>query len=172
MLDELIESGQQEIQVIVLKLGNEDYAVPITHVQEIIMTQEITRIPKSPSFVEGVINLRGHIIPVIDGKKKCFITEESDCPLEEKRIMVLEQEEEKIGLIVDSVAEVVHQKVSEIEPPPMDSNTGNDFIWGVGKFEEKLLILLNIKSLINFDENEEQMMEFVKMKDAIVQVSQ
>ena len=69
MLEDLIKSGQKEIQVIIFKLGSEEYAVPISCVQEIIMPQKATRIPKSPLYVEGVINLRGNIIPVIDGKK-------------------------------------------------------------------------------------------------------
>ena len=70
MTENFFEPGQTEIQLIIFQLGSEEYAVPIMCVQEIIMVQPPTRIPKSPPFVEGVINLRGHIIPVIDGRKK------------------------------------------------------------------------------------------------------
>ena len=85
MLEELIKSGQKDIQVILFKLGNEEYAVPINCVQEIIMPQQATRIPKSPKYVEGVINLRGNIVPVIDGKKKFLLKENT-----EKKLLIKE----------------------------------------------------------------------------------
>src|SRR3989339_902212 len=94
----------KEVQMIVFQLGNEEYAVPITSVQEIIMPLIPTKIPKSPSFVEGVINLRGHIIPIIDGRKKFQLNTETQS--KESRIMVLDIEHEVIGLIVDAVCEV------------------------------------------------------------------
>jgi len=151
MLDKLFESGQKEIQMIVFSLGNEEYAVPITDVQEIIMPQSTTRIPKSPSFVEGVINLRGHIIPIIDGKKK-FMLESCEKKIAEEKIIILELEEETIGLVVDSVSEVIHLNVSDIEPPPIDMGTDADFLWGVGKYQDKLLILLNPQKILSVTE--------------------
>ncbi len=154
MLDKLLKSGEKDIQMIVFKLGTEDYAVPITDVQEIIMRQSPTRIPRSPEFVEGVINLRGHIIPVIDGKKKFSLEIDTNINIDESRIMILELKEETVGLIVDSVSEVVHLQVSNIEPPPMDMGVDTDFLWGVGKHLDKLLILLNPQKLLTVTETQ------------------
>lgn len=152
MLDKLLESGQSEIQMIVFQLGNEEYGVPITEVQEIIMVQEPTRIPKSPKFIEGVINLRGNIIPVVDGKKKFLIDTTNNTNSNDSRIMILELEEETIGLIVDAVSEVIHLQTNEIEPPPIDMGSESEFLWGVGKHQGRLLILLDPQKFLNITE--------------------
>jgi purine-binding chemotaxis protein CheW len=152
MQNELLSIGSSEIQMIVFQLGTEEYAVPITDVQEIIMMQNATRIPKSPSFVEGVINLRGHIIPVIDGRKKFNFDNISLNHTNETRIMILEIDQEMIGLIVDSVSEVIHLSSTDIEPPPIEMDDETDFLWGVGKYNNRLLILLNPHKFLNLDE--------------------
>jgi len=154
MLDELTESGQKEIQMIVFRLSNEEYAVPITFIQEIIMRQECTRIPKSPVFVEGVINLRGHIIPIINGRKKFNLSlHDEGLDIKDSRIMVLELAKESVGLIVDSVTEVIHLNVGDIEPPPIESDEDTEFLWGVGKYLDRLLILLNPKKFLSISDN-------------------
>ncbi|EKE04797.1 MAG: purine-binding chemotaxis protein CheW [uncultured bacterium] len=142
---------QKEVQMIVFKLGNEEYAVPITSVQEIIMPQTPTKIPKSPHFVEGVINLRGHIIPILDGRKK-FHMEVKMENTNETRIMILDVNQEIIGLVVDAVSEVIHLQTDDIEPPPVDIGEESDFLLGVGKFQNRLLILLNLKNFLDIDE--------------------
>jgi purine-binding chemotaxis protein CheW len=143
MLEELIKSGQKEIQVIIFKLGSEEYAVPINCVHEIIMPQKATRIPKSPKYVEGFINLRGNIIPVIDGKKKFQLKENFNSEKNDDRIMVLEVENEIIGLIVDNVNEVINLNIKEIEPQPADLEGNTEIFCGIGKYNDKLLILIN-----------------------------
>lgn len=135
-----IKFDKEEIQLIAFKLGSEEYTVPIEAVQEIIMPQKMTHMPKTPLFVEGVINLRGHIIPIIDGRKS-FDLPAIDST--EMRIIVLELESHTIGLIVDEVSEVVHLKTSLIESSPLEINENNDFIIGVGKYKERLLILID-----------------------------
>lgn len=150
MINDFLEAGQKEIHLIVFKLGTEEYAVPITSVQEIIMLQSPTRIPKAPAFVEGVINLRGHIIPIIDGRKK-FQLEVKEST-NESRIMIIEVEADTIGLIVDAVSEVIHLSTDDIEPPPIDMSDDTDFLWGVGKFQDRLLILVNPQKFLNFSE--------------------
>lgn len=142
---------QKEVQMIIFRLGNEEYSVPIISVQEIIMPQRPTHIPKSPSWVEGVINLRGHIIPVIDGKKK-FSLEGNNENIDNSRIIVLDVEHEIIGLIVDEVSEVIHLKIEDIEPTPVDMGEESDFLWGVGKFQDKLLILINPQKFLSHTE--------------------
>lgn len=153
MLDELIESGQKEMQMIVFKLSNEEYAVPITFIQEIIMRQECTKIPKSPSFVEGVINLRGHIIPIINGRKKFNLSLNECNDIKDARIMVLELANDSVGLIVDSVTEVIHLNIADIEPPPIESTEETEYLWGVGKYLDRLLILLNPKKFMSLSEH-------------------
>lgn len=142
---------QKELQMIIFQLNNEEYAVPITCVQEIIMPQNLTKIPKSPDFVQGMINLRGRIIPVIDGRKK-FQIETKTTNSAESRIMVLEVESQTIGLIVDAVSEVIYLQTQDIEPPPIDLGEDSDFLWGVGKFKDRLLILIDTEKFLTLSE--------------------
>ena len=167
MLEDLIKSGQKEIQVIIFKLGSEEYAVPINVVQEIIMPQKATRIPKSPKYVEGVINLRGNIVPVIDGKKKFLLKEKSGNSTIDKRIMVLEVENETTGLIVDSVNEVINLNVSEIEPPPIDLEENTEIFCGIGKYNNRLLILINSEKFMTIHEEAKKIEAFSKVTDVI-----
>lgn len=171
MLDEFFQSGLEEIQMIVFKLGEEDYAIPITDVQEIIMTQEATRIPKSPRFVEGVINLRGNIIPILDGKKKFGLAANENEKLQDKRIMILELDNKNFGLVVDEVSEVVHLKNTDIEPPPVDSESETEFLWGVGKYQGKLLILLDSSKILTLNESQD-IKNFAKASETIRNLSE
>lgn len=139
----------EEVQMIIFRLGNEEYSVPITSVQEIIMRQTPTHLPKSPSWVEGVINLRGRIIPIIDGKKKFSLDARHNENINNSRIMVLDVNHEIVGLIVDEVSEVIHLKTEDIDPSPVDIGEDNDFLWGVGKFQNRLLILINPEKFLS-----------------------
>ena len=143
---------QEELQAIAFRLGKEEYAVSITSVQEIIMPQEKTKIPRSPEFVEGVINLRGSIIPVIDGRKLfgLELTKET----QETRIMVLELEKNTVGLTVDSVSEVIHLQTKDIQDSPVNSDESRDFILGIGKFQNRLIILLDPDNFLDLHEVE------------------
>jgi purine-binding chemotaxis protein CheW len=159
-----------EVQMIIFRLGNEEYAVPIMSVQEIIMEQTPTHIPKSPSWVKGVINLRGRIIPIIDGKKK-FSLQGSNERTENSRIMVLDVEHEIIGLIVDEVSEVIHLKTEEIEPTPVDVEEETDFLWGVGKYQNRLLILINPSKFLSHVEAHD-LKKLSKITEAIQQAKE
>lgn len=167
MLEDLIKSGQKELQVIIFKLGSEEYAVPINCVQEIIMPQKATRIPKSPGYVDGVINLRGNIIPVIDGKKKFNLKEKKGRDIIDKRIMILEVEDETTGLIVDNVNEVINLTISEIEPPPIDLEQNTEIFCGIGKYDNRLLILINSEKFMAINDDDKKIEEFAKVTDAI-----
>jgi purine-binding chemotaxis protein CheW len=146
-----LKFDKEELQLIAFSLGSEEYTVPIESVQEIIMPQKTTHIPKSPPFIEGVINLRGHIIPILDGRKRFELPISENTA--ETRIIVLELENHTMGLIVDAVSEVVHLKTANIEPPPIETGE-NSFVLGVGKFKDRLLILLDPINFLDMKESE------------------
>ena len=148
-MNEKLNFDTDEIQLIAFKLGNEEYTVPIETVQEIIMPQKTTHMPKAPAFLEGVINLRGHVIPIIDGRKRFDIPPTNS---EETRIIILELEDHTLGLIVDAVSEVVYLQTSLIEAPPIEIDQDNEFILGVGKFKDRLLILLEPTKFLSHNE--------------------
>ncbi len=135
------------LQLVSFKLGNEEYAVDILKVQEINRMVEITSIPNVPYYVEGVINLRGKVIPVINLRKKFGL--ESKKNDAHSRIMVVDVGA-TVGLIVDSVSEVLRLSSETVEPPPpLTSGSGSEYIKGVGKLEDRLLILLDIEKFLS-----------------------
>ena len=166
-----LDFNQTEIQMIVFRLANEEYAVPITCVQEIIVTQKTTHIPKSPKFVEGIINLRGKIIPIIDGKKKFNLESNSGMGVQDSRVIVLDVNSEIIGLIVDEVSEVIHLNTKDIEKSPIETEDDSDFIMGVGKFQDKLLIILDPQKFLTHAETS-ALKSLSNITDAIQQVKQ
>jgi purine-binding chemotaxis protein CheW len=134
------------LQLVTFKLGDEEYALDILRVQEINRMVEITSVPNSPPYVEGVINLRGKVIPVINLRKK-FGLASRDVDAQ-SRIMVVDVGV-ITGLIVDSVSEVLRLPSSTVEPPPpMTSGIGSEYIKGIGKLEDRLIILLDIDRMI------------------------
>lgn len=142
------ETAGREIKLVVFKIGDEEFAVEVGQVREIIKMTEITKMPKAPFFVEGIINLRGQIIAVIDLSKRMDIGESSKDA--ESRIVVIETNEMKVGMIVDSVSEVIPIDESIIEPNPAIavSDVDMQFIKGVVKIESRLLILLDLSRIL------------------------
>ena len=146
-----------EFQFVVFRLGNEEYGVPITQVKEINRLTVATKVPRSPLFVEGIINLRGQIIPIIDMKKRF------DLPLTEytgdARIIVIQVIAHSFGVEVDSVSEVLRINSSNIEPAPhIVCSIDSKYITGVAKVGERLLILLDLDRLLS-DEEKAQLEE-------------
>lgn len=148
------EAGQDEVlQIITFKVGKEEFSISILEVQEIIRITEVTSVPNSPPFVEGVINLRGKVIPVIDSRKRFGLPETEKT--EASRIIVVESDGKIVGLIVDSVTEVLQLSRSTVEPPPdIAGGVDSDYIDGVGKYDDRLVILLNLSKLLNFKDSE------------------
>ncbi len=134
------------LQVVSFRLGSEEYGLEILRVQEIIRMVGLTRVPNSRKFIEGVINLRGKVIPIL-GLRKRFGLEarESD---RGTRIIVVEVAGEVIGFEVDSVSEVLRIPVETIEPPPRLSRHNNEYVSGVGKLQDRLLLLLDINRVL------------------------
>jgi purine-binding chemotaxis protein CheW len=144
-------AGVDDVQIVTFKVGKEEYSVSILKVQEIIRMTEITTVPRSPVFVEGVINLRGRVIPVIDLRKRFGLppAEKSD----DSRIIVVDSSGKIVGLIVDSVTEVLRLSSSTVEPPPdIVGGIDSEYIDGVGKLQNRLVILLNLDKVLTVAE--------------------
>jgi len=144
--DTAIDSDQ--LQLVSFWVGQEEYAFDILRVREINRMMTITAVPKSPEVVEGVINLRGLIIPVIDLRKQFGVADTSQS--EDSRIVVVEVDQRIVGFIVDKVNEVLRINQSIVDPPPsIMTGVNSDYIQGVGKLEDRLLILLDLDRLFN-----------------------
>lgn len=141
-----ITSDETE-QLVVFRLANEFYGVNISAVNTIIRMQEITDIPQTPDFVEGVINLRGSIIPVIDLRKRFGLAVEETTKA--SRIVVVEGAGQMIGMVVDAVAETLRLPADAIEPPsPVIASVDAEYLRGVGKQDDRLVILLDLEKVL------------------------
>jgi len=137
----------KELQVVGFRIGRETFGLPISMVREIIRVPEITAVPNAPDYIEGVINLRGRIIPVVDLRKR--FGEKSFEPDKKNRVVVVELERRAIGLIVNSASEVLRIAPSEIEQPHNVFQEGElDYITGVGKLKGRLVLLLDLHRVL------------------------
>ena len=142
---------QDEQQLVVFDLADEGYGVDISAVREIIRLQEITQVPRTPEFVEGVINLRGKVIPVIDLRKRFGLTVEAES--QDNRIVVVDIGDQDIGVVVDAVTEVLRIPTDSVEPPASVITTdGSDYLLGIAKLESRLIILLDLRKVLSVDE--------------------
>ncbi len=147
------ESG--EIQLVSFLVGKEEFGADILMVQEIIRMQPITRVPNAPHFVEGVINLRGKVIPIVDLRKRLNV--ETDVDARKIRIIVVDVDGKITGFIVDAVSQVLRIPKHTIEPAPSIVIEGIDseYITGVSKLNDKLLILLDFNKILSRRERQE-----------------
>jgi purine-binding chemotaxis protein CheW len=145
------KSDGELLQLVSFMVGTEEFAIPILSVQEINRMMQITRVPQSPPFIEGVINLRGKIIPVMDLRKRFGLAEQENTS--DSRIIVVEVGTRVIGFTVDRVNEVLRINSDIVEAAPaMVTGVDSDYVQGVGKLEDRLLILLSLERLFNADE--------------------
>ena len=129
------------------RVGSETYAVPIALVHEIVRVPDIAALPEAPSWVEGVMNLRGKIIPVIDFRKRFGEKEPRSGP--KNRVIVAEIEGRKLGLIVDAASEVFKLAADDVEPPPpVFQETDVNYVTGVGKLKGQLIILIELAKVL------------------------
>jgi purine-binding chemotaxis protein CheW len=137
------------IQLVGFRLDNEDYAIAITKIQEIILMKPITRIPQVPDFIEGLINLRGSVIPIINLRKRFGLApREVD---DETRTIVVNIHDKTVGCIVDAVTQVMRINRDQIQPPPLSVlAVAHQYLSGLARLEDRLLIILDIEKL--FDE--------------------
>lgn len=139
--------SEELLQLVGFKIGSEEFGVDILKVQEINRMMMLTKVPNTPKFVEGVINLRGRIIPVIDLRMRLGLPHKD--PDKDTRIIVVELEGTTVGFIVDQVSEVLRIPQSITEPPPaIVGGINADFITAVAKLDNKLLILLDLNNIL------------------------
>jgi len=139
--------GGDERQLVVFQLGAEFYGVDIARVHEIIRLQTITRVPRAPAFVEGVINLRGKVIPVVDLRRRFGL--ESSEHTRASRIVVVEIGDNVVGVIVDGVSEVLRVTGASVEPPsPVVAGIESEYIHGIAKLDDRLVILLDLDRVL------------------------
>lgn len=138
-------------QVVSFRIGRELFGVYIHIVQEIVRVPEITPVLEMPHFVEGVINLRGKIVSIIDLSKRLRI--EASAKSRASRILIIEVEKKTVGLLVDAVTEILRIPPESIEPAPdIVTAVGAEYIIGVGKLPNKLIILLDLKNILKPEE--------------------
>ena len=139
------------LQLVTFTISQEEFGLDILRVQEIIRTMDITKVPRAPEFVEGVINLRGKVIPIIDLRRRFGMG--SKAHDSQTRIIVVEIQSMIVGFVVDSVSEVLRISSSTVEPPPpVASGNESEYISGVGKLQDRLLILIDLDKLLSESE--------------------
>ena len=142
-----------ELQIVVCELADEHYGLDIAKVFEIIRHQPITPVPRAPMFVKGVINLRGRIIPVVDLRGRFGMTEVM--PTKETRIVVAESSHTRVGLIVDSVSEVLLLPLDSVESTPgVAAGADAEYLRGIAKLGDRLVLLLELDGLFGLDEQD------------------
>lgn len=146
-----VEAGQTEKQLVVFDLATEAYGVDIGAVREIIRMQDITKVPRCPEFVEGIINLRGSVIPVVDLRKRFSLTVSEQS--KDNRIVVVDIVGRDIGVIVDAVNEVLRIQGDSVAPPSsVITTTDSAYLLGIAKLESRLIILLDLEKVLSDDE--------------------
>lgn len=144
-----LQSGQT-LHMVGFTVGSEEFCVDILKVQEIIRMVPITGMPNAPDYVEGVINLRGKVIPIIDFRKRFHIFEAASVEEQHKRIVVVSIASATIGLVVDQVSQVIKLNSDQISPTPaVAKGYEADSIIGVGRIGEKLLIILDLEKIFS-----------------------
>ncbi len=148
------KNNDEIIQWVTFRLDDEKYGIRVMQVQEVLRMTEIAPVPGAPDYVLGIINLRGNVVTVIDSRKR-FGLAEADVD-DSTRIVIIEADKHVVGILVDSVAEVVDLRTSEIDAAP---NVGNDdsskYIQGVSSKDKELLILVDVNKLLTDDEWDE-----------------
>ena len=147
------DNSQQVFRWVTFRLADETYGINVMQVQEVLRMTDVAPVPGAPHYVMGIINLRGNVVTVLDTRKLLDLST-SDIT-DTSRIMIIESGKVTVGLLVDSVAEVVNIASSDIDPPPSVGNDeGSRYIQGIYSSEQQILILIDLNKLIN-EENRE-----------------
>ncbi len=145
-----------EQQIVVFSLGEEEFAVEISKVREIVRMQPIRRIPGSPAFIEGIVNLRGGIVPIVDLRKR-FGVAESDVDREQRKIVIINMETRQIGILVDGVTEILRIDEESVEEAPaiVADTIEKKYLVGVAKVDRRLIVLLDMVRIFSGKEQQE-----------------
>lgn len=155
-LSDTLLAARDQLQYLTFMLGGEVFAMPIQSIKEIIEYGQLTEVPRMPSFIRGVINLRGAVVPVVDmgarfGKHPTQVARRTCIVIIE--VISGENEQQDVGVMVDAVNEVLEIPASEIEPTPsFGANIRSDFIKGMGKVNGKFVIILDVNHVLSLDE--------------------
>src|SRR5579863_7061933 len=148
----------RELHIVGFQVGRETYGVPITSLHEIVRVPEITVVPDAPDYMEGVINLRGKIVSVLDLRRR--LGEAQAAPSRRNRILVVEHNSRLAGLIVDSASEVLKIPASDVEPSPTEFIEGGlNCVTGLGKYQGRLIVLLDVAKVLDFSGTTRQQRE-------------
>ncbi len=141
---------QGEVQVVAFKLRDEEYGFDILNVKEIKGLTDITRVPFALDYIKGVINLRGSVLPVIDLKKRLGLQNTEYTA--DTRIVIVKSDDIEVGMIVDAVTEVITLDAEHIDASKVVDNESNRFIRGIGKENDRLIIMLNLEEIIGLQD--------------------
>ena len=151
--EEVKDEEEEQLQLLTFMLGGEEYALNIMDIKEIIRPKEVTEVPRTPDYILGILSLRGTIIPVFDVSLRLGLPRGERGP--RNRIVVVKSREHLFGLHVDSVVQVLDIPLDNIEPPPeILGGVEGEFLRGIGRIDDRLLILLNLDRILKLDEGE------------------
>lgn len=137
----------KDLHLVGFRIGRETFGVPISLVHEIVRVPEITAVPEAPAYVEGVINLRGKIVSIVDLRKR--FGEKEIVQNKKNRILVVEVEKKMVGLIVDAASEVLRMSSDDVDNPPNVFEEGElNYVTGVGKLKDRLIILVELHKIL------------------------
>ncbi|ATY85006.1 chemotaxis protein CheW [Kyrpidia spormannii] len=150
-MEQKAQDLDREVKVIVFQLATEEYGVEVSQVLSIERVQKITRVPRTPAFVKGVINLRGVVTPIIDLRARFGLPEVEYT--DDTRIVVVAVGEMEVGLVVDAANDVIDVPMSRVDPPPaVVGGVKADYLRGVAKLDDRLLVLLNLDRVLSVQE--------------------
>lgn len=145
----IARSSEDIIQLVGFVVGEEEYAIPILNIQEIIKPIEFTRVPSVPEYVLGVFNLRGNVIPLIDLRKRFSLNSSKQSPT--TRYIVMKDDENIAGFVIDRLTEAIRINRNRIDPPPETLVKDKGMIYGIGKREQNILTILKVETLLKRD---------------------
>lgn len=156
MEDKEKKHAEETIQLVNFRLRNEEFGVDIKSIREITKVTEISHIPEAPSFIQGVTNLRGQVIPVIDLARQFDLALQESLP-KSARIVVTEVNGQAVGMLVDEVPEILKVSAENVKPTPelIQSEVKKDYIKGVAQLPNRLIILLDLEKILTPEEVEE-----------------